>query len=62
MSLSPRIIALLGLAALIPGAVYILVQSETIAAIALLNVVLIVSALFVALSPHEDHEVADGAI
>jgi hypothetical protein len=60
MSLSPRVVALVGLAALAPGVTYVLTR-EAVAAVTLLNVVLIVASLWVALSP-QDNDTADGAV
>ena len=59
MSVSPRIVALVTLAALVPGAVFV-VSKATIAAVALLNVVLIFGCLYLIFSPHEEQQVATG--
>jgi hypothetical protein len=62
MSIQPRLVALLALAALIPAAAYVL--TDLIAAVTLLNIVLIAGCLWVALSPHETGEAGshgDGA-
>jgi hypothetical protein len=60
MSVSPRFVALVGLAALLPAIVFVLAQ-DFIAVVTLLNVVLITVSLWIALSPHE-HEATDGAV
>ena len=53
MELSPRQVVLLGLAAIVPGAIYAVGTGEYIAAIALVNVVLIVASLVYAMSDSE---------
>lgn len=50
MDVEPRRIVLLGLLALIPGAVYMIGTGHLVTAIALLNVVIIVAALWLATS------------
>ncbi|AUX09613.1 hypothetical protein AArcSl_1988 [Halalkaliarchaeum desulfuricum] len=56
MDLSPRQVVLLGLAALVPGAIYTIGTGEYIAAIALVNIVLIVGCLVLAMSDTEPPE------
>ncbi|MFB6297641.1 MAG: cytochrome-ba3 oxidase subunit [Salinirussus sp.] len=58
MDLSPRFVAAVGLVALVPAATYVALTRDLLAAVTLVNVVLIVGSLLVALSP-TDH--ADGA-
>lgn len=53
MNLSPRLVGLLALVALVPAAAYS-VFDELIAVVALVNVVLIAASLAIALSPHEE--------
>jgi prepilin signal peptidase PulO-like enzyme (type II secretory pathway) len=63
MSIRPRIVALLALGALAPAVAYVL--TDPIAAVTLLNIVLITGCLWVALSPHETGDASghgDGAI
>lgn len=57
MDLSPRRVVLIGLAAIVPGAIFAVETGEYIAAIALVNVVLIVSSLVIAMSDSEGPEV-----
>lgn len=51
MELTPRISLFAGLLAIIPGIIYVTGSGETIAYIALLNVLLIIGALFLSFSP-----------
>ena len=55
MSLSPRVVGLLSLSALLPAAAFILGRSEWIVAVSLVNVLLITGSLYVAMSPTEEH-------
>lgn len=60
MDISPRTVGLISLAALGPAVAFIALKGETIAAITLLNVLIITGCLALALSPHEDdHHDAD---
>lgn len=58
MDLPPRRVVLIGLAAIVPGVIFALGTGEYIAAIALVNVVLIVSSLVLAMSDTGSHEAA----
>lgn len=53
--LSPRKLALVGLLGLLPVIGYAALVPDPITAVAAVNVVLIVSSLYVALSPNEGH-------
>lgn len=53
MDLSPRQVVLIGLAAIVPGAIFAVGTGEYIAVIALVNVVLIVASLVYAMSDTE---------
>jgi hypothetical protein len=55
MNVSPRLVGLLSLIALVPAAAFIVFNSEWIAAVTLVNVLIIAGSLAIALSPHE-HE------
>ncbi|MFD1644299.1 hypothetical protein [Haloarchaeobius litoreus] len=60
MDITPRVIGLISLAALVPAVVFVALSGETIAAVTLLNVLIITGCLALALSPHEDeHHDAD---
>jgi hypothetical protein len=61
MSLAPRIVGLLALAALLPAAAFIVFKSEFIVAVSLVNVLLITGSLFIAMSPTEEHAHPNGA-
>lgn len=61
MDLSPRQVVLIGLAAIVPGAIYIVGTGEYSAAIALVNVVLIVASLVYAMSDSEHDSEPSGA-
>lgn len=62
MSVSPRVAGLLALTSLVPAAAFIYLNDEFIAAVTIVNILLITGSLAVALSPHEDDEAhADGA-
>lgn len=52
MNFQPRTVAVLGLLAMVPVALFTL-NIETIAAVSLVNVALIVASLVVAMAPHE---------
>ena len=54
MDVSPRTVGLISLAALVPAIVFVALKGETIAAITLLNVLIITGCLALALAPHED--------
>jgi hypothetical protein len=53
MKVTPRLVGLLSLIALIPAAAFIVFNSEWIAAVTLVNVLIITGSLALALSPHE---------
>ncbi|WP_256297990.1 hypothetical protein [Haloarchaeobius salinus] len=53
MDITPRVIGLISLAALVPAVVFVALSGETIAAVTLLNVLIITGCLALALSPHE---------
>jgi hypothetical protein len=65
MNVTPRVVGLLSLLALVPAAAFILFNSEWLAAVTLVNVLIIAGSLAIAMSPrehgedHEDH--ANGA-
>lgn len=59
MNVTPRLVGLLSLIALLPAVVFIVVNAEWIAAVALVNVLIITGSISVALSPH-DHDHGDG--
>jgi hypothetical protein len=61
MNLSPRVVGLLALLALAPAIAFVVLKAEWIAAVTLLNVVLIAGSLAVLFSPHEEHGNANGA-
>lgn len=62
MELTPRAVSLLALLALVPAAVFVVLGSELVAAVTVVNVVLIAASLAVALSPHDpDDPAPDGA-
>ncbi|WP_247728830.1 cytochrome-ba3 oxidase subunit [Halovivax limisalsi] len=52
-SLAPRYVAIVGAVALLPAAWYVLGRPSTVAAVAAVNVVLIVAALWAAMGPHD---------
>lgn len=54
MNVTPRLVGLLALTALVPATVFIVLKSEWIAVVTLVNVLLITGSLAVALSPHEE--------
>ena len=57
MSVTPRLVGLLALTALIPAGVFIVAGSEWIAAVTLVNVLIIAGSIAIAMSPHEhEHE------
>jgi hypothetical protein len=58
MELTPRVVSLLALLALVPTAAFVVLGSELVAAVTAVNVVLIAASLALALSPHEP--AADG--
>jgi hypothetical protein len=62
MSITPRLVGLLALTALVPAGVFIVSNSEWIAAVTLVNVLIIAGSIAIAMSPH-DHgdEHANGA-
>jgi len=53
MELTPRLVGLLALLALVPAAAFVVLGSELVAAVTVVNVVLIAASLALALSPHE---------
>jgi len=67
MELTPRAVSLLALLALVPTAAFVVLGSELVAAVTVVNVVLIAASLAVALSPHDppaddpDDPAPDGA-
>lgn len=56
MTLSPRLVGLLALTALVPAAIFIVFKSEWIVAVALVNILIIAGSIAVAMSPHEHDE------
>lgn len=57
MELTPRLVSLLALLAVVPAVVFVVVGAELVAAVTVINVVLIAGSLALALSPHEsDHD------
>lgn len=54
MDVSPRLVGLLALLALAPAAAFVVLNSEWIAAVTFVNVLLITGSIAVALSPHEE--------
>ncbi|MFC4406369.1 hypothetical protein [Haloarchaeobius iranensis] len=54
MDVTPRTVGFISLGALAPAVAFIALKGETIAAITLLNVLIITGCLALALSPHED--------
>lgn len=54
MTLSPRTIGLVSLAALVPAVAFVVLKSELVAAVALVNVLIISGSIALALSPHEE--------
>ena len=58
MNVTPRLVGLLSLTALIPAAVFIVVGSEWVAAVTLVNILIIAGSLAIAMSPHEHDESA----
>jgi hypothetical protein len=61
MDVSPRTIGFIALAALVPAVVFVALSGEIVAAITLVNVLIISGCIALALSPHEDahHDDAD---
>lgn len=55
MNVTPRLVGLLALLALIPAVTFIVLQSEWIAAVTLVNVLIITGSIAITMSPHE-HE------
>ncbi len=53
MSVSPRVIILLALFAILPAGVFITTKNEPVSAIAVLNVLIITAALFMLTGPTE---------
>jgi len=53
MDITPRVVGLISLAALAPAVAFIALKGETIAAVTLVNVLIITGCLALALSPHE---------
>lgn len=51
MSVSPRLIILLALFAIIPGGIFIIMKNEPVSTIALLNVLIITAALYLLTGP-----------
>lgn len=63
MDVTPRLVGLLALVALVPAAAFVVVRAEWLAAVTLVNVVLIAGSLAVALSPHDgDHPEEPGGV
>ena len=63
MEITPRLVGLLALVALVPAAAFVVVRAEWLAAVTLVNVVLIAGSLAVALAPHdEDHPEDPGEV
>lgn len=56
MKVTPRVVGLLALTAIVPAVVFIVFNSEWIAAVTLVNVFIIAGSLALALSPHEHDE------
>ncbi len=59
MQVTPRLVGLVALAALVPAAAFVVVRAEWLAAVTLVNVVLIAGSLAVALSPHDEEHPED---
>ncbi len=55
MNVTPRLVGLLALLALVPAVAFIVLKSQWIAAVTLVNVVIITGSIAIAMSPHE-HE------
>ena len=57
MSVTPRLVGLLALTALVPAAVFIVFKSEWLVAVSLVNILIIAGSIAIAMSPHEhdDH-------
>lgn len=53
MTVSARVVGLLALGALIPAAAFVVLNAEWLAAVALVNVLIIGACLVVAMSPHD---------
>jgi hypothetical protein len=62
MQVTPRLVGLVALAALVPAAAFVVVRGEWLAAVTLVNVVLIAGSLAVALAPHEEHPEEPGEV
>jgi hypothetical protein len=57
MDVTPRLVGLLSLIAIVPAVVFIVFKSEWIAAVTLVNVLIITASIAIAMSPHEhEHE------
>ena len=62
MNVTPRLVGLLALTAIIPAVVFIVFNSEWIAAVTLVNVLIIAGSIAIAMSPHDhDDAHANGA-
>jgi hypothetical protein len=59
MNVTPRLVGLLSLAALVPAVAFVVFKSEWIVVVALVNIVLIAGSLAIALSPHEHEDGED---
>jgi VIT1/CCC1 family predicted Fe2+/Mn2+ transporter len=60
MDIEPRLVASLSLGALLPAAVFVVLDARPVAAVTFVNVVLITGALALAMSEHEGHDDHDG--
>jgi hypothetical protein len=57
MEVTPRLVGLLSLTAIVPAVVFIVLNAEWLAAVTLVNVLIIAASVAIALSPHEhDHD------
>ena len=61
MSVSPRLVGLLALIALLPVAVFTVLRSDWVVVVSLVNVLLITVSIAIAMSPHEGHHEPNGA-
>ena len=63
MDVTPRLVGLVALTALAPAVAFIVLNSEWIAAVTLVNVLIITGSIALLMSPHEggDHGKANGA-
>jgi hypothetical protein len=60
MNATPRLVGLLALTAMVPTVAFLVLKSEWIVVVALVNVLLITGSLAVAMSPIGEHADANG--